>query len=298
MNLSEASQALGIRRDALRDIITLGILIDKTHVKLNASVNGKDYFISDDDFDTFQKAKEGYDPGRNTPIDIIRRLRVESNMHCGICVGSGPLEYHHMIEFSQIKHYDFENMMSVCSNCHTRIGRGEVDYKQQKMHKEKLKSGFGAKVIEIFSNTSPIIVRWDDISKVITHIEQEWNYDGTDIIHTDPNKPLPMDEKNILNNMDAEYFNMISQNHEPYFEKIREFLANPMNKNIKKKYLCVLEDLRQISIHKKSHLTGMHDFMTQLYGKSAQIDSMEESRPLLAILISFMYVNCDLGVKS
>lgn len=298
MNLSEASQVLGIRREALREIISSGLIIDKTHIYLKAEPIGKDFDISDEAFDAFQAEKDKFNPGRNTPIAVIRELRVEANLRCGICTGDGPLEYHHIIEFSQVNHYDPAKMLAVCSNCHTRINRGEVDHKQQMMHKEKLRSGYGAKVVEIFSNSSPVVVKWDDIAKVISAIDQVWNYDGTDVFIVDPNKPLIMEEKNRLNNMDEEYFKMIKQNHEPYFEKIREFLSNPVNRNIKKHYLCLLEDLRQISLHNSSHRSGIDKFLTQLYGKSAQLDIMQDSRPLLAILISFMYVNCDLGIKS
>lgn len=59
---------------------------------------------------------------RKIPRSVARALRKEANFGCVLC-GNAFLEYHHIIEWREVQHFEIEHMVAVCGACHHRFGR-------------------------------------------------------------------------------------------------------------------------------------------------------------------------------
>lgn len=115
MNINEAATFLQMTRDQVKDIISIGLELPKSKSKciLNSTSVGKEISIAEQDLDEFITAFDKEDPGRHPPTAIRRLLLVEARHMCGICELRGPIEFHHIIEFSIAKHYDIQHMIAI-----------------------------------------------------------------------------------------------------------------------------------------------------------------------------------------
>ncbi|MGC1494421.1 MAG: HNH endonuclease signature motif containing protein [Sulfitobacter sp.] len=59
---------------------------------------------------------------RKPPDPIARRLRQEAGFGCAEC-GNPIVEYHHIIEWNELKHFDPEHMVALCPNHHAEFGK-------------------------------------------------------------------------------------------------------------------------------------------------------------------------------
>jgi hypothetical protein len=60
-----------------------------------------------------------------TPLAIERQLRKEAGFGCAKC-GHPYIEYHHIIPYAEEYHFQPEDMVALCGNCHpsvTNLGR-------------------------------------------------------------------------------------------------------------------------------------------------------------------------------
>lgn len=106
-------------------------------IHLAAIPIGDTYEIVEDHLDAFVAAFEREQPGRHPPVQVRRKLLVESGHRCTICAQVAPLHFHHIIEFSKLPHHDAAHMMAVCGVCHNRIGLGEIDVLSQRAYKAR-----------------------------------------------------------------------------------------------------------------------------------------------------------------
>ncbi len=174
MTVNESATYMGLSREEIKIAIQNGIELpkSKTIVCLVAhDLGDQGYDIDEDQLDTFKLLFEAEEPGRHPPTEIARNLLVEAKHRCGICREIAPLEFHHLIEFSKVKHYDIRHMMAVCPTCHTRCGIGEIDGKAQRQYKQKLIEGTGDATIPVYNSflddAGPIRFSWDDIRDLI-----------------------------------------------------------------------------------------------------------------------------------
>ncbi len=140
MNLKEAATLLGISRERTTKLIKTGIkLQDSSDLKISAQPKGtNDYDIDDKMLDVFLKKLESQEPGRWPPVAVRRELLIEVGYKCAICRSDAPLQFQHIIEWSEIKHHDTRHMMAICGVCHDKITRhGEPDTTAQYKIKEK-----------------------------------------------------------------------------------------------------------------------------------------------------------------
>jgi uncharacterized CHY-type Zn-finger protein len=75
-------------------------------------------------------------PSRPTPDPIARQLRQEARFGCCKC-GHPILQYHHIIPFSEEKHFRPEDMMVLCPNCHNEATHGAMTEKEQRQYKSQ-----------------------------------------------------------------------------------------------------------------------------------------------------------------
>lgn len=103
-------------------------------------------------------------------------------------------------------------------------------------------------------------------------------------------------EKNIINNLSKEYFNYIQQESLPFFDQINEFLEQFSNRNLKKIYFNITNDLQKIILLKRNEFQNFDEVFSAIEDNCKNtIPSLADDRRILRILLHFMYFQCDLG---
>ncbi|MFD9687282.1 HNH endonuclease signature motif containing protein [Kitasatospora sp. NPDC059088] len=73
------------------------------------------------------------------PRELDRQVRVEAGHCCAIQRCKWPIiEIAHIVPWSKVKRHDFDNLIALCPNCHTRYDRGEIDQTAVRQYKENL----------------------------------------------------------------------------------------------------------------------------------------------------------------
>ena len=105
--------------------------------------------------------------------------------------------------------------------------------------------------------------------------------------------------KNELNEMSAGYFETIRQDHEPFFDQILEFLRSPLNSEVRDIYYEVVDEIRFKTARGLHEGVPIDEVLLNIYGQAvdSQADRLRPRRRTLNLLLSFMYVACDVGRK-
>ena len=73
------------------------------------------------------------------PADIKRRVLVEARHRCSIPTCRQIIcEVHHIIPLETVKKHEYENLICLCSNCHTLVHDKKIDRKSLRMYKHNL----------------------------------------------------------------------------------------------------------------------------------------------------------------
>lgn len=73
------------------------------------------------------------------PAEIKRKVLVEAGHRCSIPTCRQIIcEVHHINEYSEVKEHKYENLICLCSNCHTLVHQGKIDKKSLRMYKHNL----------------------------------------------------------------------------------------------------------------------------------------------------------------
>ena len=150
MNINEAASLLGFTREQVLDAITGGVKLPNSDeiVKLPANGSAPNFDVSDAQLDEFLGLFEAEEPGRYPPAAVRRELLVEAKHICAVCRREPVQEFHHMIEFSRLKHHDPKRMLALCGTDHNKCSKGQIDYKSQQEYKAKLLSDRSIHTIE------------------------------------------------------------------------------------------------------------------------------------------------------
>ncbi|MFB8102288.1 HNH endonuclease [Streptomyces sp. NPDC056007] len=74
------------------------------------------------------------------PRPLARQLFVEVGHRCAIpTCRATPLEIAHIVPWHRVQRHDFQNMIVLCPNCHTRFDRGDIDRQAMFHYKELLR---------------------------------------------------------------------------------------------------------------------------------------------------------------
>lgn len=105
--------------------------------------------------------------------------------------------------------------------------------------------------------------------------------------------------KNELNRVSDDYYNTVIVRHEPYFRRIQDFLRTPINSEIVEQYYQIVDEIRaKIAISRDEH--ERFEYFLSTFADVAvmnQTDGRSQNRRTLNILMSFMYISCDIGRK-
>ncbi|MBX7174390.1 MAG: HNH endonuclease [Pyrinomonadaceae bacterium] len=304
MNLNEAAALLQLNRDTLKVAIEIGIElpISKKNIKLKSVLINKEIEVEESDLDEYINAFHNEEPGRHPPAAVRRELLVDANHLCAICKRDAPIEFHHIVEYSEIKHYDVKHMLAICPNCHARCTLGEIDRKAQYEYKRRLKDMSLARKndsIFIVSN-EPIRFSWEELKDLIIFLRSTitFNNGATSESKYDFSE-TEIEEKNRLNKLGNGYFDLMKEEYEPYFGEINNFLKSPVNSEISELYYELVDEIRQKIAADREKFDRFEQVLIDIVN-AASIAWKEESkgkRRTLNVLLSFMYFECDIGRK-
>ena len=174
MNLNEAATLLQFTRTEVRIAIEDGIElpISKEIIRLEAhSINGE-YDIDDESLDSFICGFDKEAPGRHPPVSVRRELLIEARFGCAICLVP-IIEFHHIIEFSKIGHYDTRHMLALCPTHHTMCTKGFIDQQAQYATKMKLASQRNTENgSQFLYSIGPANFSWDDLRQIIVSLHK------------------------------------------------------------------------------------------------------------------------------
>lgn len=75
------------------------------------------------------------------PMEIQRAVLIEAGHKCAIPSCRHPrVEIHHIIPWAKSKKHEYENLIALCPNCHTRVHDGDIDRKALVKYKSALVS--------------------------------------------------------------------------------------------------------------------------------------------------------------
>ena len=73
------------------------------------------------------------------PAELKRKILVEAGHRCAIPTCRFPTtELAHIVPYSKVKKHDYQNLIALFPNCHTRFDKGEIDKKSIDIYKSKL----------------------------------------------------------------------------------------------------------------------------------------------------------------
>lgn len=134
-----------------------------------------------------------------------------------------------------------------------------------------------AKVLEEFSSQNPDLIK--NISVSIQSIHR------TDFL-----------EKNRINNLSEGYIKLIQQESLPFFEQFAKFLEKFENRNFKKIYYNITNDLQKVILVKRSDFEQFDQIFETIENIcKEQVPQLLADRRTLQILLHFMYFQCDIG---
>lgn len=148
-----------------------------------------------------------------------------------------------------------------------------------------------------------IVFYENDICDVINEFDQYTELFASDSRDNTENTEFEFifkSEKNELNNLSEEYFEIICDSFLEYFEKIKNFLGLPQNKEILKKYR---KSALQLKIHigvirkRFEYFEDVLNHVTYEIVDNTSYEKIKSNPDLVILFINFMYWNCDIGRK-
>lgn len=139
-----------------------------------------------------------------------------------------------------------------------------------------------------------------DIAEVIHFFGSNLNSLATNTNHTiDDLELITIEEKNKLNNLGEEYFELIQQTSLQYFRQIDDFLKNPKNTLYARMYSNTVNDLKALIILERNRFGEFQHVLEHLYEYIIENhrEKLNDNRQLIRVFVHFMYFNCDIGRK-
>lgn len=154
-----------------------------------------------------------------------------------------------------------------------------------------------AKEADLDPVDSPLIVSPDDLAEVVQAFAQQ--KDGVIALLDDPpTNRVSYEEKNVLNNMSAEYAKAQRRKYLKETAQIRAFLAAPENLELLHMYESVVDEFQlKIIAKRKDYQTFdgvMEHLVDLLFGRDPVLRQHAHKR-LTRALLFYMYWNCDIG---
>lgn len=104
-------------------------------------------------------------------------------------------------------------------------------------------------------------------------------------------------EKNTINNMREDVAEYLKKQYMIYMQQIKDFLEDPMNESLQRKYEEAVDEFQiKFIIPKKRDLEYFDDIFDELVDLLVNRDSfLNKNVKLTRIMVFYMYWNCDIG---
>lgn len=295
------AEFLRMTPEMVQRMVSQGVLLPRSSrvKKLNCSRVKDRIVISDEDLDDFQKAFDDEEPGRNPPVAVMRKLRVEAGHKCGICSSHLPLQFHHIVEWSTIKHYDCYAMIAICGGCHDKINRGQIDKHEQMAYKRKLLSrsadltSLDAQFQSMMATGRATELIADVITCIASCIEEDLGAANDQFVLR------KLNDKNALNGLSDEYYRWMLEEDDVHVSQIDAFLKLPSSQTVKTDYIKLCRELKQKLI--VYQLGGLPFEYCLIKLQDTLIERLQDATEIqlraVQAMVSFMYLNCDIGRK-
>ena len=144
---------------------------------------------------------------------------------------------------------------------------------------------------------SPLIVSPDDLAEVVLALARQM--DGVSALLDDPpTARVTYENKNVLNNMSADYAKAQRRKYLKETAQIRAFLAAPENLELLHMYESVVDEFQLKIIAKRKDYQTFDDVMEylvdMLFNRDVVLRQHAHKRLTRAVLF-YMYWNCDIG---
>ena len=144
---------------------------------------------------------------------------------------------------------------------------------------------------------SPLIVSPDDLAEVVQALARQKDA-VTALLDDPPTARVTFEQKNVLNNMSADYAKAQRKRYLKETAQIRAFLAAPENLDLLHLYESVVDEFQlKIIAKRKDYQTFdqvMEYLVDLLFNRDAVLRQQAHKRLTRAVLF-YMYWNCDIG---
>lgn len=147
---------------------------------------------------------------------------------------------------------------------------------------------------------SPLIVSPDDLAEVVQALARQRD-NVSAMLDDPPTNRVTYKEKNILNNMSAEYANAQIGKYLKETAQIRAFLAAPENLELLRMYESVVDEFDLKIIAKRKNFQTFDNVMEHLVDLLFNRDPVlrqHAHKRLTRAMLFYMYWNCDIGKVS
>ncbi|KAA6326976.1 hypothetical protein EZS27_023984 [termite gut metagenome] len=111
-------------------------------------------------------------------------------------------------------------------------------------------------------------------------------------------KELRLKKRIKKNKLSKEYFeNEMLEFSLQDFEKIKYFLSNPINEDLKEQYFDIVAELRNIIQIKRKYFTLFEEIFIFIYKKICDGDDDIRGKRHIFTLLHYMYCECLIGLK-
>lgn len=148
-------------------------------------------------------------------------------------------------------------------------------------------------------SNNPLTFYEDDIKEIITIFDGELDSIEINIDNTlDDLDRITLKEKNKLNDLSKDYFEMIIDEHYCYFYKIDDFLQDNINKQYRKMYERTVTELRTKICIRRDDYSEFERIFDDIYDTlTKDCKGFSFDRNLIWLFLSYMYYRCDIGKK-
>ncbi|KQM56123.1 ABC-three component system protein [Chryseobacterium sp. Leaf201] len=109
---------------------------------------------------------------------------------------------------------------------------------------------------------------------------------------------VAIERKNEINALSQDYFDEIIKKNYTYFDFIRDFLKDPINKSLKEIYDDTIDDLNAKIVIKRSAYNAFEHLLEELYDYVITNNSeLAGKKRLIRLFLHYMYCTCDIGKK-
>jgi hypothetical protein len=157
-----------------------------------------------------------------------------------------------------------------------------------------------ARKVDLDPVDSPLIVSPDDLAEVVQALARQKDSVSA-LLDDPPTERVTYEQKNLLNNMSAEYAKAQRRKYLKETAQIRAFLAAPENLELLRMYESVVDEFQLKIIAKRKDYQTFDDVMEYLvdllFNRDPVLRQHAHKRLTRAVLF-YMYWNCDIGEVS